>query len=320
MKHIVVFAAAFAFISCNGDFSPNGEYTPKLIVYSVLDGAADTQYVRVYSSFSPDQYVPDAPSPNTEITNAVVRVFDDSSEFIFRDTVIAVKNGNTMTSVRVYMHPAFKPKEKKLYHLSVKSGTMPEATSTATALDPAQIFLMDTKPLAEPLPGKFISYDLYLGKSTGAYLGVMKVEFEVMKNSVWVPLSMEVPLDIVYDGSGKVASRFYPVPILFQALSAVNRYVQANFQTEVYSATINLIKETYQAEYEAKNLKFKRVRFTLVQFDNELFTYYSVANNFPGATTIRLDEPDYSNVRNGFGIFGAIMTQEKVFGIPEDFP
>lgn len=320
MKKFILFIAAVFLVSCNDDFSPNGDYTPKLIVYSVLDAAKDTQYVRVYGSYSPEQYHPDSPSPNTDIANAVVRVFDDSSEYIFRDTVISVTEGITTKNVRVYTHPQFRPKEKKVYHLSVQSGTYPVATAAATGLDAAQILMFDTKPLAEPLPGQFVTFDLFLGRLAGAYLGVMKIEFEVMENLVWVPHSMEVPLDIVYDASGKVSQRFYPIPRIFQSVSMPSRNVQVAYQTEVYASTINQIKETYKAAYDAKNLKFKRVRFTLVQFDNEVFTYYSVANNFPGATTIRLDEPDYSNMHNGYGIFGAIYTQEKAYGIPEDFP
>jgi hypothetical protein len=320
MKNILILSIALVFLSCNDGFSPNGEYTPKLIIYSVLDGMSDTQYVRLYTSFSPDQYVPDTPSPNSDIANAVVRVYDDSSEFFFRDTIISVLSGSSTRPVRVYMHPAFRPKEKKVYRISVQSGNFPVATSTATAQEAGQIAMFDTKPLFEPLPGKFIALDLYLGRHAGAYLGVMKIEYDVLINAVWTPQSEELPLDIVYDASGNISKRFYPIPILFQGVSVPNRNVQIKYQTELYSATISTIKQKYKAEYEAKNMKFKRVRFTLVQFDNEIFTYYSVANNFPGATTIRLDEPDYSNIQNGYGIFGTIMTQIKIYGIPEDFP
>lgn len=306
--------------SCNDGFSPNGDYTPKLIVYSVLDAAADTQYVRVYSSFSPEHYVPDTPSPNTEIVNAIVRIADDSTEVIFRDTVITVTTGGVTMSFRVYMAPKFKPKEKKLYRLTVQSGSYPVATSTATGLDPAQIIMFDTKPLFEPLPEREIVFDVYLGKHASAYLATLHMEYEVLQNGIWTVYSKEMPIDIVYNAAGKIAKRFYPFPVLYQQGNAVYRNVQIIYQTEIYSAVISEIKEEHAAAYGAKELRFKDVRFTLVQFDNEIFTYYSVANNFPGATTVRLDEPDYSNMTNGYGIFGTIGTQVKVFGIPSDFP
>ncbi|MCK9408389.1 MAG: DUF4249 family protein [Bacteriovoracaceae bacterium] len=320
MKSFSILIFALVFVSCNDDFSPNGKYIPKLIVYSVLDAASDTQYVRVYSSFSPEQYVPDTQSPNTEITNAVVRVYDDSSEFIFTDTLVTVTVGNVAKNIHVFMHAKFKPKERKLYHLSVQSGEYPATTSTATGIEFAQIIITDTKPLSVPEPGKNVTFDVYLGRNTGAYLAVMRVEFEVLRNGKWTVYSMEVPLDIVTDESGKVSKSYYPIPVLYRSKSAPDRFIPVNFSTEVYSATIRRIKEEFLTDYETKNLRFKDVRFILTQFDNDIFTYYSVANNFPGATTIRLDEPDFTNMKNGYGIFGSISTQVKVYGIPSDFP
>lgn len=320
MKKILIVLIAILFASCNDGFSPNGDYTPKLIVYSVLDAATDTQYVRVYSSFSPEQYVPDTQSPNTEIVNAVVRIADDSTEVLFRDTVITIQSGGSAKTVRVYMAPNFRPKEKKQYQLTVQSGSYPVATSSATGLDPAQIIMTDTKPLFEPLPEKDIIFDVYLGKNSSAYLGTLFMEYEVLINGAWKLFSKEMPIDIVYDAAGKIAKRFYPIPVLYRSSATVYRNIQISYQTEIYSAIISEIKEEHQASYDAKELRFKDVRFTIVQFDNEVFTYYSVANNFPGATTIRLDEPDYSNMKNGYGIFGTIATQVKVYGIPGDFP
>jgi hypothetical protein len=320
MKKITVTLTALLFLSCNEDFSPNGEYTPKLIVYSVLDAAADTQYVRVYSSYSPEQYAPNAPSPVTEIPNAVVRVYDDSSEYIFTDTLITIPNGSSTSTIRVYKHPAFRPKDRKLYHLSVRSGTFPEAVSTATGMEAAQIIFRDSKPLFEPVPGKFITFDCYMGRNIGAYLPVLKLEYEILKSGIWIQYAKEVPIDIVLDPSGNVTKRFYPIPILYEGTNVPNRLVYVSYTTEIFSATVREIKEEHAADYEAKNLRFKDIRFTLVQFNNELFTYYSVANNFPGAATIRLDEPDYSNITNGYGIFGTMSTQVKVYGTPGDYP
>lgn len=316
MRTLILIMLSLLFLSCNDDFTPNGPYTPKLIVYSVLDAANDTQYVRVYSSFSPAVYRPDSPSPNTEIANATVRIADDSTAYVFHDTLMTIGG----KQVRLYVHPQFRPKDRKVYHLSVASADYPTATSTATGVESGQILMFDTKPLFEPAPGTNLLFDLFLGRNCSAYLSTLKLEYELFRNGAWVVQSREVPLDVVYDASGATVKRYYPIPVLYQNNGSVNRNVQIKYATELYTGEIKAVKDEYPTDVDNKTLRFKDVRLTLVQFDNEVFTYYSVANNYPGATTIRLDEPDYTNMKNGFGIFGAMVTQQKVYGIPAIFP
>lgn len=321
MKRIVLYLLPIvALISCNENFSANGEYSPKLIVYSVLDGSVDTQYVRVYSSFSPEQYNPNSVSPKINVTGALVKVYDDSSVYIFHDTTISfVQDNGSIEQLHLYVS-YFRPKEKKNYMLSVQSTGFPTATSTAIGLEASQIILFSTIELFEPASGKNITVDIYLGKNVSAYLTVFTIEYELLKDSVWQTFSREVPISIVKDAAGNITKRFYPVPEHYAITRSIDRNVKINYPTEFYLSTINDIKTEYQVEYDKKALRFKDVIFQLTQFDNDIFTYYSITNNFPGATTIRLDEPDYTNIKNGFGIYGAVAVQKKKFGIPSDFP
>ncbi len=313
--------ASMLFLSCNDDFSANGDYTPQLIVYSVLEASTDTQYVRVYSSFSPDVYRPDTPSPKSDISGAMVKVYDDSSEYIFSDTMITVTSANGSADlVRMYVSRNFRPKEKKLYNLSVKWGGYPEARSTTTGLEASQIILFQSNVLFEPLPGKNITFDLYFGKNVSAYLATLTIQYEVQVNSVWKPFFREIPISVVQDASGKITKKFFPVPQFIESQRTLEKHLKVHYPTEIYTAVINEIKEENKAAVDNKQLKFKDVKLQLMQFDNEIFTYYSIANNFPGATTIRLDEPDYTNIDNGFGIFGSTTFQLKTYGIPSEFP
>ncbi len=64
MKKFVPILFVFL-LGCSEDFSPNGEYRQRLIVYGVMDGGSSSQMIRVYSTFSPDQYDPLKPAPNS---------------------------------------------------------------------------------------------------------------------------------------------------------------------------------------------------------------------------------------------------------------
>lgn len=316
-NYLLLICFSFLVMSCSDDFSPNGEYSPKLIVYSILDASKDTQYVRVYSSFDPKLYNPNSSSPTSNITGAVVKISDDSSEYVFRDTVVAVTSSSgTVESLQVYVAPKFVVKERKQYSLNVQAGTFPTATASSVSLELGQIFLFSTSLLFQPAAGQMITFDLYLGRNISAYMFTFVIEYEVFKNNVWVTQFREVPISIVSDGNGKVTKRFYPIPTLYAVGSSVYRNVKVFYGTENYTSVFNDINE----EYVNQTYRFKSAHAILTQYDNDLFTYYSIANNFPGATTIRLDEPDYTNIANGYGVFGSMTKQTKTYGIPSKFP
>ena len=51
----------------------------------------------------------------------------------------------------------------------------------------------------------------------------------------------------------------------------------------------------------------------LIVYDPNLSTYYSSMQEATDGFTVRLDQPDYSNVTGGFGIFGSyVRTELKV--------
>ncbi|MEK7671562.1 MAG: hypothetical protein AAB344_05010 [Bacteroidota bacterium] len=44
------------------------------------------------------------------------------------------------------------------------------------------------------------------------------------------------------------------------------------------------------------------------QLDDALYAYYTTANGFPDSGTLRLDEPDYTNIEGGLGVFALSST------------
>jgi hypothetical protein len=52
--------------------------------------------------------------------------------------------------------------------------------------------------------------------------------------------------------------------------------------------------------------------FILTQVETNLYSYYNVANGFRDAYSIREDQPDFSNIVGGFGMFGAMVEDSMV--------
>jgi hypothetical protein len=49
----------------------------------------------------------------------------------------------------------------------------------------------------------------------------------------------------------------------------------------------------------------------LTQVEDNLYKYYNIVNGFQDEFSIRTDLPDYTNIRGGVGLFGA-MTEDSV--------
>ena len=76
----------------------------------------------------------------------------------------------------------------------------------------------------------------------------------------------------------------------------------AFYANRSYEQTISLI----HAQYGSANIRMKRAVFLLEQADRHFFTYYSYANSFQDRLTIRVDQPDYSNMNGALGFFGSL--------------
>ena len=77
-----------------------------------------------------------------------------------------------------------------------------------------------------------------------------------------------------------------------------------------YAYTLRKIIADYGDVY------FRQANCYLVQTDQALYVYYNVANGFRDAFSIRMDQPDYSNIEGGLGVFGSYNVDKKSYELP----
>ena len=312
MKKSALILLFLLLAGCSDDFSPNGEYRKRLIVYAVMDGSSSTQLFRVYSTFSPEVYDPLKSSPVTDIPNALVKIVDGYVTYQFHDTLITVSNPSGGTNqVRVYVNYGLLPVEKKVYALTVFAPGFDTVKSSISSMYSGDIIPGNPGLFAKPATEKYIPLRVSSGVNAKAYLAMIFLEYVVSGDT----LKREVPVLVTKDIAGVVTERFYPKITFWDAsTNLASSYETVTFESAAYISTISDIKKQYQGA----TVKFQRAILTLVQFDNSLYTYYSITNAFGGGSTIRLDEPDYTNISNGFGVFGMMTKQERSYGLPAD--
>ena len=294
-----------AIAGCNEQFSPDGPYSKKLVVYGVLQGGSSVQFVRVYSTYPPMSDPAYLPGDN-QVTDAVVTVSLGNTVYPFRDTtVVRADKSRFQSDIHAYVAYNFPLLEAATYTLQVKSPSYGSASASATTLYPAYINVDNPQTILHPDNAANITVVITPGITTAAYVMRFVLDFKIVSATDSSLQRAEVPsaLQTPQGGSGPYV---FPKPMPkgsgIPGLNPGDELYQ--FATAAYRQFLTDIA----ALHGGAAVVPMKATFSITQMDGSLFTYYNVANGFPEATSIRLDEPDYSNIVSGLGVFAAVKT------------
>jgi len=321
MKRFFVLCIAVSIVvgyGCQQEFHPNGEYDERLVVYSILRMDTDTQFVRVYSTYNPNDNNPITHTVDTEVIDAIVTISDGSVTYQFHDTLVARTDTATPygKNVHVYVAYQFRPSARKQYTLTVQSPSKGSLTATAEVFVPGSIsFQGDVyKMLSSPkeqTQDTAIVLTLRLGANAPAYLARFMVRYRQLIGTAWVTKTIEVPYFVKQGTSWNDYSALYPqiVPRGYNATGVVEGEETVSFSKEAYVTTLRYLRYSIGQS----RLEYSGAYFILNQVDQAVYSYYALANQASDRISIRLDQIDYSNIEGGYGLFGVITHSESPF-------
>jgi hypothetical protein len=130
----------------------------------------------------------------------------------------------------------------------------------------------------------------------------MKIIYQKRNETPVVTHSFEVPID--YSSVNGIETPVYPG----LSPAAGIEFVRSNIDKAMLQVSNGDVKSNY---------KFLWINLELLIFDQFLAGYISTTNGFLDNLSIRLDEPNYTNINGGLGIFGAYeynVFQISLFG------
>jgi hypothetical protein len=148
--------------------------------------------------------------------------------------------------------------------------------------------------------------EVTLSLEAAGYIPRLTIEFQVV--STGAVLEREVPL-LLRTPDEENKNPVYPDIMRAEAASQ-KRFVIA-YSLRAYAYTLRKIRE------EFAEVSFRGAHCYLVQTDQALYVYYNIANGFRDSYSIRMDQPDYSNIEGGLGVFGAFNVDETWYSLPE---
>jgi hypothetical protein len=144
-----------------------------------------------------------------------------------------------------------------------------------------------------------------LGISPGAkgYLVRLYLDVVVYEGQTARDRRFEVP--IAGDSMGSWAQFLYPA-LTRRPPDPAFMYLNFVFPHRMYAAFDNALTNQYSGYTP------KRAIFILTQVDPGLYNYYKLANGFLDSYSVRMDQPDYTNIKGGLGVFGAMVEDSMV--------
>lgn len=310
LSFLLVGIALLFSTSCNHTFSPKAPFEQQLVVYSVLLTDRDIQFVRVYTNYDVSGFDPFQNKSDTPVTGAQVVITGPHGSYTLKDTLLTRPDTSRYKSPISAYAGRWRAEPGQTYKLTVDAPGI--GTTSASVVTPS---LSQTKYwysidiLDDP--------DNYKGTSSvGAYTGLLQstkgfsfqlvIEYLVLTPAGWKTESIEVPVW----ASSNFAYVGYP------SVYKVYFYAGGVYSKDIYTRTLQRVYKLYAGS----KLTFQRIMFRFLQLDQNWWNYYSTVRKFQDPLSIRLDEPDFTNLSNGYGLFGALTVDSLEHTYPPEFP
>ena len=310
MRKILLFfiiAAAIFFVSCEDNLNPTGDYRESYTVNCVLRCDTSVQFVTITKAYQIEGTNPLDYKDDPFIKGAEVKIYYDDKVVLFNDTSIARTDTSRYNGrLNYYYAKNFKPEENKEYEIDVllpNGRRLSSKTKTPTILE----FIKQTSSLLitnEPI--EQLSYYWKIMSNDVVYVPRLTFYYYKTVDGVKTKFKKQIPLRYEEQGSNTIA--VYPKPdkhpYVFYDMDIVRKAFEEISKGDPYKGNYSIVSSTY---------------FELMVLDENLSAYYSTSNSAYGEFSVKIDETDFSNITNGFGVFGSYIHQEIRVSFSEDF-
>jgi len=297
-KFIFTIIILTIFISCDESFSPKAPYEERYSLNCIISGDSSFQVATAYKSYDVSSINPFENTEDHFIDGALIRLWRGNDEiFIFGDsTMERTDTSRYKSDSKYYYVNDFIPNEGDILEIEallpngrrLSSNTLiptevlrnEDISDTIVTLS-SKGYLNTTWIIKNPdqfyLPKLVINY---IEKENGFNIRKIKI-------IPWEKVKIDNATEYIYPSLSSTYSIDYDIDIITEAMEDISKN-----------------------DPEKKNYTIISMILELSVFDKNLSTYYFTVALEDNSFAIGLDEGDYSNIENGFGIFGSFITQE----------
>jgi len=224
---------------------------------------------------------------------------------MFRDTLLPrADTSRYKTPIHAYVSN-WRAQQGQIYNLQVAAGSgVTSASDVSVPSTPSRLELINRGILDDPPDATTpaaIYFSALLNPAAKGFSCKMFIEYIVTTTAGSKTQQVEVRDNV------------YSITPLISRNQNNSAWLMRNRNAYVFALSSVLDRNRGQ------QVIFKRVIFRLLQFERNMYDYYSIVHGFQDPFSIRFDEPDFTNLSNGYGLFGAYSLDSLVHIYPDDF-
>lgn len=295
LKLTLVVAIFISFVSCEDNVNPFGDLEEKYVLNCVIRGDSTFQTATLTKSYLVTNGDPYSSLDDTAIKGAIIRLWNDKNKVtILKDTTIShPENSEYKKPYTVFYTNNFQPRENSTVEIEA---ILPDGKKLrSTALVPAKLSIRESLSTGQipPVEGDKIQVKWESSQKEPLFVVRLVIYYFKYEDGVKKRNLLTVPLYYTkYEGED--------IP--------VNPKPQSELVYEVNMETINKAMELISKDDPNKGrYEILSCIAEVLSLNEELSFYYNGTIRGSDHYSVKLDETDFSNIENGYGLFGVFM-------------
>ena len=282
-------------ISCSEDFNLKSEFKQQYVLNCIINGDTTYQFASISKTFDVEGYDPSVNEKDLTGRDAVINIFYNGNNYLLRDTIVLNADGSESF---IYYTNSLQPEPNKTLNLeaAISDGTILKSSTTTPKAGNLTFFpenVVTDYSIGHNTEGQTLFWEITNPENNNAlFLPSLKIIYYKEENGNDIKKEKLVPL-YYYNSIGGEVLPFYPI---------VTEQNQITFDISVLNQAMNEISGD-----DTSKLSYKIVSslFELYLLDRNLAPYILTSQSFTDGYTVLLDQLDYSNIENGYGVFGS---------------
>lgn len=307
IKFIFTIFILTIFISCDESFSPNAPYEEKYSLNCIIRGDSLFQVATVYKSYDVQNIDPLENTEDPFINGAFLRMWRGNDEiYIFSDSSKERTDTSRYKSdFKYYYIDDFTPNEGDI--LKIEALLPNGRRLSSNTLVPTEVIRSESRSdtIVTRTSKGYLSTTWIIENPDQVYLPKLYIEYFKNENGVNIRKIKIVPWKNVKIDN--ITKYIYP---------SLSRDYSIDYEIDLIAESMEDISKN---DSEKKKYTINSIFLELSVYDKNLSTYYFTVGLDDNSFAIGLDEGDYSNIENGFGIFGSFITQEFRISLSKNY-
>jgi len=301
-------------ISCNDNVDPKTDFKEVYALNCVIRGDTSFQVATITRSYNVSGFDPSTNTDDPFIKGAKIKLNYESTgkTYFFRDTsMVRTNDPRYSTPLNYYYINNFQPETESPISIeaTLPNGKVLTAKSITFYVSP---YMIEDNFYSIPLAvfGNYLVFNWSNLVSTKDeqvyYVPELIIEYAQIRNGTPVELQKKVPLFYVSGGNGE-----FP---LYPPIQTDISYV--NFDTLTIRRAL---LEISAGDANKNNYIIHKAVFRLLVVDKDLAVYYAAQKTFLDEFSVRVTQPEFTNINGGLGIFGTLTSTQIDVPIKENY-